>query len=212
MSHQVGTRNSEAPSNPENKRAEEFAARYSASFRVLWLIAVGVVGDADLAEDVVQEAGMIALEKLDRFEPGSDFTAWVGCIVRNVARNRARKERVRRTTSLDPALIDQASPSKFDGKASAGLGESHHPASGTLGIGDGDLGERVIRALAGVSDVARACLLLRTIEEMEYSRIARLLEIPEGTAMSHVHRTRRFLRERLADAVSDLPGSKEPKR
>lgn len=212
MSQQAGTRNSEEPSNPENKRAEEFAARFSASFRVLWLIAVGVVGDADLAEDIVQEASMIALKKLDKFEPGSDFTAWVGSIVRNVARNRARKERVRRTTNLDPAVIDQASSSKFDGKASAGPGESHHSASGTLGIGDGDLGERVIRALAGVSDVARACLLLRIVEEMEYSKIARLLEIPEGTAMSHVHRTRRFLRERLAITASGLPGLKEPKR
>ena len=56
-----------------------------------------------------------------------------------------------------------------------------------------------MRALNSVSDIARACLLLRTIEQMEYAEISRLLAIPEGTAMSHVHRARQHLRERLAD-------------
>jgi RNA polymerase sigma-70 factor (ECF subfamily) len=55
----------------------------------------------------------------------------------------------------------------------------------------------LMAALNNVNDTARACLLLRTIDGMEYAEISKLLDIPAGTAMSHVHRSRQFLRKRL---------------
>ena len=39
-----------------------------------------------------------------------------------------------------------------------------------------------------------------------YAEISRLLQIPEGTAMSHVHRTRQFLRQKLSTATNDQGG------
>jgi RNA polymerase sigma-70 factor (ECF subfamily) len=209
MSEPVGIVGGEEPVSPNEDRAREFAAQFQASFRTLWLIAAGVVGDTSLAADAVQEAGIIALGKLDRFQPGSDFSAWVGQIVRNVARNRARKERRRRTASIDPAVIDQI-PSRQDTAGEPWDAGRHHGLDATGGD-ERELGGQIMQMLSGVSDVARACLLLRTLESMEYARIAQLLEIPEGTAMSHVHRTRRFLRKRLADVGVDLRGIKEPK-
>src|SRR5213079_264175 len=89
---------------------------------------------------------------------------------------------------------------------------SSHPKESALRLGrHGELpadqaffDDHVTKALNSVSDVARACLLLRTIEQMEYSEISRLLQIPEGTAMSHVHRARQHLRERLADKFPNM--------
>jgi DNA-directed RNA polymerase specialized sigma24 family protein len=52
-------------------------------------------------------------------------------------------------------------------------------------------------------------LLLRTIEQMEYSEISKVLQIPEGTAMSHVHRARQHLRERLADLEASVLRAKQ---
>ena len=52
-------------------------------------------------------------------------------------------------------------------------------------------------AMNRISAVARSCLLLRTLEGLPYSQIAQMLQIPQGTAMSHVHRARRHLREHL---------------
>ena len=52
--------------------------------------------------------------------------------------------------------------------------------------------------LEALGEVPRACLLLSTLRELSYGEIAALLTIPEGTAMSHVHRARLVLRERLA--------------
>jgi RNA polymerase sigma-70 factor (ECF subfamily) len=58
-------------------------------------------------------------------------------------------------------------------------------------------------ALVEVGEVPRACILLRTVEGLAYPEIAKLLGIPEGTAMSHVHRTRQLLRTRLASVWNE---------
>ena len=47
----------------------DFTAQFNACYRVLWLVAVGIVGDATAAEDVVQEAALLALGKIEQFKP-----------------------------------------------------------------------------------------------------------------------------------------------
>ncbi len=168
----------------------EFAARFQSSFRVLWLIAVGITGDRWLAEDVVQEAAIIALNKLNQFQAGTNFTAWTGQIVRNVALNSIRKERRHKTSPIAASGVE-AEPA------------GRTTVEGFGGIERPDFDDRVLRALGDVGEIARACLLLRTLEGLEYTEISRLLEIPEGTAMSHVHRTRQYLRDRLADVWNE---------
>jgi RNA polymerase sigma-70 factor (ECF subfamily) len=180
------------------RRAEQFSAQFAASFRTLWLLAAGIVRDSAAAEDVVQEAAIIALGKLDQFEPGTNFTAWMGQIIRFVALNQSRKERRRRTAATDPATLDETAPAAAAGLASGSLiGRSILPPDQPY------FDDRVMVALREVNEVARACLLLRTVDELSYAEIAALLGIPEGTAMSHVHRTRQHLREKLGAAPSD---------
>lgn len=177
----------------------EFASLFEQSFRVLWYIALGFVHDRSLAEDVVQEAAIIALGKLDHFQRGTNFVAWMGQTVRYAALNLARRNRRHTSASTDPTWLDiegaksprsvPPSPSAVRLTAEVDL-PSDQPA----------FDDRIVRALEGISETARACLLLRTIEGLEYREIARTLDIAEGTAMSHVHRARTALRERLAAA------------
>ena len=180
----------------------ELAVEFQASARMLWLVAVGIVQDAALAEDVVQEAAIVALGKLDHFQPETNLTAWIAQIVRHLAMNRLRKERRRRAV-----LAEVSKGSRQRGPA---------PVAGDVDLLNPEhsldrrqMDDQILRALNEVSETARACLLLRTLEGLAYSRIAALLEIPEGTAMSHVHRTRRFLRERLADLAPYDPLDRE---
>jgi RNA polymerase sigma-70 factor, ECF subfamily len=172
----------------------DFAAQFNASFRVLWLVAIGIVSDASTAEDVVQEAALLALEKLDQFQPGTNFRAWMAQMVRFVALNHARKRQKHKAVTLDDAsgrrpLSTEPLP----------VAELHLGNRGQLPPDQAHFDDRVLAALNSVGEIPRSCLLLRTIEQLEYSEIAKMLEIPEGTAMSHVHRTRQYLRERLAD-------------
>ncbi len=175
--------------------AQEFASNFRASSRIMWLIAVGIVGDASEAEDVVQDAAMVAFRKLDQFQPGTSFRAWVGAIVRNVALNALRSDRRRRSAIGGLAEVAESALALNDPT----------PVQSPVPI-DRMLDSRVTQALADMGDVARACLLLRTVGELHYSEIALLLAIPEGTAMSHVYRARAHLRERLAHVWEEHAG------
>ncbi len=122
---------------------EAFAEAFVASSRSLWCIAAGVLGDRTGADDVLQEGAMIALAKLDKFDPDTNFLAWMGRIVRYVALNHARRRRRRPTRGVDPVTLEALatdSESRVarepDGSAGAGFGggddrvgacESGHP-------------------------------------------------------------------------------------
>lgn len=173
----------------------EFARNFSDAYRTLWTIAAGIVNDPFIADDVVQEAAVTALGKLSEFEPNTNFTAWMAKIVRYIALNQSRRTK-RQPTNIDPAAMDDSLASRANDLARKPPLVGPH---GELDLSRTPFDDRVMHALNSVSDIARACLLLRTIQNLSYDEIAKALEIPPGTAMSHVHRTRIVLRERLAE-------------
>ncbi len=177
----------------------EFSVRLQGATRTLWLIAAGVLGDRSDVDDVLQEAAMIGLRKIHEFDPATSFSAWMGGIVRNVARNHARKRVRRQTSAADPAVLDQSRADRPGTPRTPGFDRS-----GVISPDQSAFDDRVMRALASLEETARTCLLLRTLCDMPYREISQVLEIPEGTAMSHVHRSRQSLRAILsADARSD---------
>ncbi len=126
---------------------------------------------------------MIALGKLHEFEPGTSFAAWMGQIVRFTALNERRRRARSRTLPTDPGVMGE---------------RVAHVGSGVDGAGGrAEFTGIVADALRELDDEPRACLLMRTVMDMSYHQIAEALGIPEGTAMSHVHRTRQRLRGAL---------------
>ena len=63
----------------------------------------------------------------------------------------------------------------------------------------------MLGALGRLEETARACLLLRVVLDLPYQEISRSLGIPQGTAMSHVHRARRAMASLLAGSTSEAP-------
>lgn len=174
---------------------DDFVARFQESAAVFWCIAAAVLNDRSGVDDVLQESAMIALAKLNQFDPSTSLTAWCGQIVRNVARNHARLAKRRRAVDADLRLV----PAEESGGAPADRTLAGFAA---LHPDQAAFDDRVVRALAQIEETARACLLLRTLKDMSYREIALALGIPEGTASSHVHRARRALRDRLAEQAS----------
>ncbi|MBL8758816.1 MAG: sigma-70 family RNA polymerase sigma factor [Phycisphaerae bacterium] len=171
--------------------------------RALWCIAVSVVRDRALADDVVQEAAMIALAKRHEFTPGSSFPAWAGQIVRYTALNEARKQaRAPRQAAGDDRDLDAPSPAAHASASPGSRVAAHHHAR--------HLEPRLAAALDTLEQTARECLILRTTTDMTYAAIAAALGIPEGTAMSHVHRARQTLRRVLAGSALDPSSSRGP--
>ena len=181
---------------------EEFAQRFQEASRLLWCVACGVVADRAAAEDVLQDSAMIALGKLDDYEPGTHFTAWMTRIVRYTALNQVRRLASRRRTEVSTGEEDDMErfPARGDEPARGVNG------AGVLAPDQTHFDDRVVRALQGVGETARACLLLRVVGDLDYREISAALEIPEGTAMSHVHRARKSLRDLLStDPVTEAP-------
>lgn len=170
-----------------------FATRFESAWPTLWYIAAAVLGERSGADDVLQEAALVALSKLPQFDPQTNFTAWMSRIVRFVALNHARRRHKTSASSIDPQSMDVVV-----------VGGPHATQRGPLINGRGELfpgqegfDDRVLAALRSLDETARACLLLRTLMDMPYREISLALDIAEGTAMSHVHRARAALRERL---------------
>jgi len=187
--------------------AEQFAVRLQASARVLWTVAAGVLGNRSQVEDVLQEAALIGLQKLDQFRPDSNFTAWMARIVRFVALNQTRTRSRRRTFDSDPVLLDREPELARD---VAGPGRPAVDLRGELGPDDGAFDDELSGALAELKPMARSCLLLKTLLGLEYQEIADALDIPLGTAVSHVHRARRFLRQRLSEGPTSSSNTAAP--
>lgn len=191
-----------------NDEALNFAARFGECFRSFWLLAVAIVGDRTLAEDVVQEAALTALTRLDQFHPekaGSSFQAWMGQIVRYTALN-ARRKTQRHGGTVAPDTLDQSTPSP----APAASDRPRLTPHGQMCDGQDYFDDQIVAALRELHDTPRACLLLRIVESLDYRHIAELMGIPENTAMSHVHRARGYLRQRLADLKPASPNPRAP--
>lgn len=173
---------------------DEFAAQYQQAFPRLRLIAAAIVGDSTHAEDIVQEAALIAVSKAGQFRAGSSFSAWLAAIVRRCALNYRRKVHARKTFATDPTrLAQQEAPISVAGGPCSSIG-----ARGDVLPFQASFDDELLRALQTLSDEARCCLLLRVVQRLSYAEISDMLQIPEGTAMSHVHRGKSALRQRLS--------------
>lgn len=188
-------KNSEDSSTDEG--LSDFIAQYRHAYPRLTTIAAAIAGDQIQAEDIVQEAAIIALEKLDEFEPGTNLVAWLAEIVRRCALNYRRKTQNRKTYAADPASLVQLAHASEFGLTASPIADQ----TGDLLAHQSAFDDEMTVALGRLSHDARCCLLLRTIQKLSYTEIAEIMQIPEGTAMSHVHRSKSELRNRLRSHV-----------
>lgn len=179
-----------------------FASRFEEVSRTLWCIAAGVLGSPDQADDVLQDAASIALTKLSEFDPETNFGAWMGRIVRYVALNTMRKRNRRRSVVASAGDAIESMSIERPPRARGDVA-----VDGSIADDQGSFDDHMVAALNRLEPTARACLLLRTVRDLSYRDIASLLGIPEGTAMSHVHRSRSAMRSMLSNpSLATAPG------
>jgi RNA polymerase sigma-70 factor (ECF subfamily) len=181
---------SEDSSSDEGLRS--LVAQYRQAYPRLTTVAAAIVGDQVQAEDIVQEAAIIAMEKIADFQVGTNITAWLAEIVRRCALNYRRKTQNRKTYAADPASLVQLAQD-----SSSMAAGSIVDSAGNLLADQSAFDDEVSTALSRLSHDARCCLLLRTLHKLSYTEIAQIMQIPEGTAMSHVHRSKNEMRNRL---------------
>ncbi len=144
------------------------------------------------AEDLVQEASLLAFRAFHTFEPGSNFKAWYFKILTN-AFYTSRRRASRRPVETD---IDGATSLYLYGKcAEAGLHEGTEDPAGRL-LGKLDA-EQIMAAIDSLPEEFRVVCTLYFVEDLPYQEIAESVGCPVGTVRSRLHRGRRVLQKIL---------------
>jgi RNA polymerase sigma-70 factor (ECF subfamily) len=143
-----------------------------------------VLGSAEDAADIVQDAFVQAYTKLDTFRGSSAFYTWLYRIAFNLAMSHAR--RGHKVGSIDErrSLVGEE---PMDGQPSA-----------EANLVSQERAELVHAALAELSVDYRQILVLREIDGCRYDEIAEILDLPVGTVRSRLFRARMHMRDLLA--------------
>jgi len=148
--------------------------------RDVYELALRLLNDPDLAQDVTQEAFVSALNGLPRFRGEASFRTWLMRITVNAARTAGRSRGRRREIDLRSALhVDDGSPD---------------PSRRAVDL---DEAARVDRELARLPGKQRLAVALRLKQGMSYSEIAVALDCSEGAARVNYHLGIKRLREAL---------------
>jgi RNA polymerase sigma-70 factor (ECF subfamily) len=151
------------------------------------------------AEDIVQEAALLAWRNFSSFEPGTNFRAWFHRILTNTFLGRYRAERRRGTTiSLDLEPSEGADRTAAEAWRAVGGADSAEAIFAGLALED------IQAALASLPIEYRTVAVLYFVDDLKYEQIATSLGCPVGTVRSRLHRARRMLWNRLARVAGDM--------
>jgi len=162
-------------------------------------LARGITGNAEDAEEVVQDVFWTVVRKIDTFRGESAFGSWLYRIVANAAYQKVRGRQSRRAeVSLDDVLP------LFDerGQHVAPMADwSSRVDDHAVQI---DLRMALTSAIDKLPADYRTAVLLRDVEGLSHLQIAEVLSLSVPTVKSRVHRARLFLRKELGDTMTTL--------
>jgi RNA polymerase sigma-70 factor, ECF subfamily len=171
---------------------EEFEALFRPILSMAYGTAVRLTRDRTEAEDLVQDAALLAFRAFGSFQPGTNFKAWFFRILTNAFYSRHRKtkhERNNVSTEDLPALY------LYSRTAEIGLhSQEPDPAAAMMDRFDT---EHVAEALDALPEEYRVVASLYFVDDLSYQQIAEAVGCPVGTVRSRLHRGRRMLQRAL---------------
>ena len=150
------------------------------------------------AEELVQEAALLAYKGFDRFEPGTNFKGWFFTILRNrFISGYRKKQREVKTVELE----DAPDLYMYNKSLESGLAtQTSEPAKYIIERLDV---EQVATALSELPMEFREAATLYFTQDMSYQEIADVLGVPVGTVRSRLHRGRKLLQKKLWSLAED---------
>ncbi|MDQ6828712.1 MAG: sigma-70 family RNA polymerase sigma factor [Gemmatimonadota bacterium] len=163
---------------------DTLARRYSAR---AFAVAFRVLRNRQDAEDLVQDAFLVALNKIATFDATRPFAPWFLRIVftRGLNERKSRAARERRVQAVDSSELE----SKSSGPGAAADADTYRH----------EIRHRFHEALQGLSERRRLIVQLADVDGMTGDEIADNVSLPSGTVRWHLHEARRALRQALAD-------------
>jgi RNA polymerase sigma-70 factor (ECF subfamily) len=171
---------------------ETLMRRYN---RVLYRTARSILKNDAEAEDVLQDAYLLAFRGMSKFRGESSLSTWLTRIVINEAIARSRKDARR------AEIIELGSAPQSDNE----VAEMHMREATIEAPEQAALRAEARRLLEkkidGLPDAFRTVFMLRALEEMTVEETAACLNIPEATVRTRYFRAKGMLREALSREI-----------
>lgn len=162
--------------------AQLFELGIVAEFPAMLRYARALTRDDAAAEDLVQDAVVLACQRRETFQEGRSLSTWLCAIIHNRFVDDQRRLRAERSR-------DQRAAREAGGHADATQEDAIRLTS-------------LERAFLGLPREQRAVLHLVAVEGLSYREVATTLAVPVGTVMSRLSRARASLRQ-----AESLPGA-----
>lgn len=174
-------------------RRRRFEALAMPAVNALYRQAMKLTNDPDDAQDLVQDTFERGFKAFDRFQPGSNFEAWMTTIERNAFFNQYHKAKRRPQRANDSTgEYDDWDIYSASGHASEGLKSAEQEYLETFAP------EEIMAALDTLSPERRQVFIDAAIDGKSYQQVADEQGIKIGTVMSRLNRARAQLKEELA--------------
>ncbi len=149
------------------------------------------VGDAHLAQDLVQETFIRVLRSIHGYEHRAAFSTWLYRIAINLCKDHFRKKRLPMvslhdyyTTSSGDRVYVKDRMADEGGRSDEALAASRR--------------EELVRRLpAGLRDEQRVVILMKEYQGLTFREIAEILEVPEGTVKARLYNGLRTMRKQI---------------
>jgi RNA polymerase sigma-70 factor (ECF subfamily) len=165
----------------ERAALDDLVQRYHPMIHALvWRMACAR-GESHVA-DLVQDALIRVVQNIARFDPSGParLSTWVLTVTTRIVLNDRRRDPSRETLEL-AACIDPATAAA-----------------------DREIGTAIARAVLDLPDVQRIAFVLREYHDLDYSEIAKILDVDTGTVKSRLSRARAAVRDSLLRTHPDL--------
>jgi RNA polymerase sigma-70 factor (ECF subfamily) len=155
----------------------------------IYYFALRMLGNAQEAEDVVQETFLRVYTNLDRYDETHKFSTWIYRIANNLCIDRLRRRKP--TLSLD--FEDENGDTTGAGYAVLSSEEDRPEEQMILS----ELQTTVRDAIEKLPDKYKSVVVLRYLHDLSLQEIGEVLDLPVTTVKTRVHRAREALRLKL---------------
>jgi RNA polymerase sigma-70 factor (ECF subfamily) len=181
--------------------ADAFNLLVERHYKRIYSLAFQMLGNAEDAADATQETFVKAFEQLRHFRGDASFSTWLHRIAINTCKDMMRRNRPVQFSQLtpedehaefDPATLSEPNPDEI--------------------LAEREQAELVWLALGKLPDEARQILVLCDMQGFSYAEVAAILNLPEGTVKSRLHRARNAFKEAWKSLMREqIAPQKRPK-
>jgi RNA polymerase sigma-70 factor (ECF subfamily) len=159
------------------------------------------VGDATLAEDLVQDTFLRVLRSIGRYSYQGSLSTWLYRIAVNLCKDHLKRKRLPMVSMHDYYTTATGERVYVQDR----IGDEKARTDDSLKSDQRE--ELVRRLLAGLPEEERIVILLKEYQELTFREIAEVLDVPDGTVKSRLYHGLRSMRESLERVgITDASG------